>query len=83
MKITDLRARVIAPKEFVFQWREDIPPIQLTMTVLEVLTDEGVTGVATSWLPASPTEIAENATHFFKPVLVGSDPFERSACGTR
>ena len=39
MKITNLRARVVAPKDFVFQWREDIPPIQLTMTVLEVETD--------------------------------------------
>jgi len=77
MKITNLRARVVAPKDFVFQWREDIPPIQLTMTVLEVETDEGVTGVSTSWLPASPTEIAENAAHFMRPLLIGADPFER------
>lgn len=77
MKITNLKARVVAPSEFVFQWREDIPPIQLTMTVFEIETDDGVTGVSTSWLPASPTEIAETGAHFFKPLLVGSDPFER------
>lgn len=77
MEITNLRARVVAPDDFVFQWREDIPPVQLTMTVLEIDTDEGVSGVATSWLPASPTEIAENAAHFLRPVVVGADPFER------
>ncbi|MEV6815651.1 enolase C-terminal domain-like protein [Micromonospora sp. NPDC051296] len=77
MKITDLRTRVVAPPEFVFQWREDIPPVQLTMTVFEIETDEGITGVSTSWLPAAPHEIAESANHFFKPLLVGADPFQR------
>ncbi|MET7399936.1 enolase C-terminal domain-like protein [Dactylosporangium sp. NPDC005572] len=77
MKITDLRTRVVAPPEFVFQWREDIPPVQLTMTVFEIETDEGITGVSTSWLPAAPNEIAESAMHFFKPLLIGADPFQR------
>ncbi|HMJ78806.1 MAG TPA: enolase C-terminal domain-like protein [Iamia sp.] len=77
MLITDLKVRVVTPKDFVFQWREDIPPIQLTMSVFELTTDEGITGVATSWLPSSPTEIAESAIHFMKPLLVGSDPFDR------
>lgn len=77
MRISGLRVRVVAPKEFTFKWREDIPRIQNTMSVFEITTDEGVTGVATSWLPASPTEIAEQATHFFKDLLIGSDVFER------
>jgi L-alanine-DL-glutamate epimerase-like enolase superfamily enzyme len=77
MRITGLRVRVVAPKEFTFQWREDIPRIQNTMSVFELGTDEGITGVATSWLPASPNEIAEQANHFFKNLLVGADVFDR------
>lgn len=77
MKITDMRVRVVAPEEFVFQWREDIPPIQLTMSIFEIQTDEGITGHASSWLPAAPNEIAENAIHFFKPLIVGSDALDR------
>lgn len=77
MKITAFRARVVAPAEFTFQWREDIPRIQNTMSVFEIQTDEGITGHATSWLPASPTEIAEQAVHFFRDLLIGSDAFDR------
>lgn len=77
MRIKDLRVRVVAPEDFVFQWREDIPPIQLTMSVFEVETDGGPTGVATSWLPAAPNEIAETAVHFLKPLLVGADVHDR------
>ncbi|KAA9151854.1 mandelate racemase [Amycolatopsis acidicola] len=79
MRISDLRIRVVEPTDFVFQWREDIPPIQLTMTVFEVVTDEGITGVSTSWLPAGPNEIAESADHFFRPLLIGRDPFDRES----
>jgi L-alanine-DL-glutamate epimerase-like enolase superfamily enzyme len=77
MRITSFRVRVMAPKEFTFQWREDIPRIQNTMSVFELGTDEGITGYATSWLPASPTEIAEQATHFFKNLLIGTDVYDR------
>jgi L-alanine-DL-glutamate epimerase-like enolase superfamily enzyme len=77
MKITSFRVRVVAPKEYTFQWREDIPRIQNTMSVFEISTDESLTGVATAWLPASPTEIAEQATHFFKDLIIGADPMER------
>lgn len=77
VKITDLRIRVVKPEGFVFQWREDIPPIQLTMTVFEIITDAGITGVATSWLPSTPHEIAEQADHFFRPMLLGENPLDR------
>lgn len=77
MRISDLRITVVEPPEFTFQWREDIPPVQLTMTVFELETDEGVTGVSTSWLPAGPREIAESADHFFRPLLVGTDVTQR------
>jgi L-alanine-DL-glutamate epimerase-like enolase superfamily enzyme len=72
-----MKIRVVAPPEFTFQWREDIPPVQLTMTVFEILTDEGVTGVSTSWLPAAPREIGETADHFFRPLLIGADVTQR------
>lgn len=52
--------------------------MNLTMTVFEVVTDAGVTGVATSWLPGSPHEIGETAHHFLRPCLIGADPFERN-----
>lgn len=77
MRITDLRIRVVEPDEFVFQWREDIPPVQLTMTVFEIMTDAGITGVSTSWLPAAPREIGESADRFFRPLLIGADPLDR------
>ncbi|MGY1806187.1 enolase C-terminal domain-like protein [Blastococcus sp. SYSU D00669] len=77
MRIKNLRVRVVEPPEFIFQWREDIPPVQLTMTVFEVETDEGITGVSTSWLPGAPREIGETADHFFRPMLVGADVHHR------
>ena len=48
MKITSLRIRVCQPKNWQFQWRDDIPPVRMTMTVLEIGSDLGHTGVATS-----------------------------------
>lgn len=77
MKITSLRIRVCEPKQWQFQWRDDIPPIHNTMTVFEIGTAEGHTGVCTSWLPASPVEIAEQANHFFRPLIVGADSNDR------
>ena len=77
MKITSLRIRVCQPKNWQFQWRDDIPPVKMTMTVLEIGTDLGHTGVATSWLPASPVEIAEQANHFFRGLLLGADANDR------
>lgn len=77
MRVKDLRIRVVEPPEFTFQWREDIPPVQLTMTVFELETDEGITGISTSWLPAAPREIAESADHFFRPILIGADVSQR------
>ena len=94
MKITSLRIRVCQPKDWQFSWRDDIPPVKMTMTVFEIGTAEGHTGVSTSWLPASPVEIADQANHFFRPLIVGAAfygprrPLVRirttaSACGTR
>ncbi len=77
MRITDLKIRVVEPPEFTFQWREDIPPVQLTMTVFEIMTDAGITGVSSSWLPGAPREIGESADHFFRPLLIGADPMQR------
>lgn len=77
MKITDLKIRVVQPEGWEFAWRDDIPAIKTTMTVFEITTDDGITGVATGWLPASPTEVAETADHFFRPLLIGADPFDR------
>lgn len=77
MKITSLRIRVCQPKDWRFQWREDIPPIDMTMTVFEIGTADGHTGVATSWLPASPLEIADQANHFFRALIVGADANDR------
>jgi L-alanine-DL-glutamate epimerase-like enolase superfamily enzyme len=77
MKITSLRIRVVAPKEFTFQWREDIPRIQNTMTIFELGTDEGVTGISTAWLPSAPNEIAEQASHFMRDLLIGSSVYDR------
>lgn len=77
MEITSLRIRVCQPKDWQFQWRDDIPPVRMTMTVFELGTAEGHTGVATSWLPASPVEIADQANHFFRPLIVGADSNDR------
>lgn len=77
MRITRFRIRVCQPPDWTFQWRDDIPPVRMTMTVFELGTAEGHTGVATSWLPASPVEIAEQAQHFFRPLIVGADADER------
>ena len=77
MQIKDLRIRVVEPPEFVFQWREDIPPVQMTMTVFEITTEDGITGISTSWRPAAPREIAESADNFFRPLLIGADANQR------
>ncbi|WP_134322404.1 enolase C-terminal domain-like protein [Cumulibacter soli] len=77
MKITSLKARVVNPPDFEFRWRDDIPPVQNTMTVFEIETEDGITGVSTSWVPSAPTEIAETAMHFFAPLVVGADVYDR------
>ncbi len=77
MRITDMKIQVLEPEGFTFQWREDIPPIQNSMSVLRLETDEGITGVSTAWLPAAPREIAETAIHYFKPLIVGADAHDR------
>jgi L-alanine-DL-glutamate epimerase-like enolase superfamily enzyme len=46
MRISSFRIRVCQPKTWQFQWRDDIAPIKMTMTVLEIATDDGYRTVA-------------------------------------
>src|SRR5258706_3038940 len=77
MKTTSLRIRVCQPKDWQFAWRAAIRPVKMTMTVFEIGTAEGHTGVSTSGLPAWPVEIADQANHFFRPLIVGADSNDR------
>ena len=77
MKIDGFRIRVCQPKNWQLQWRDDIPPVNMTMSLIELGTAAGHTGVATSRLPASPLEIAEQGHHFFRNLILGADSSER------
>lgn len=77
MRITDVEVRVVHPPDFTFRWRRDLAPVQLTMPVVRIRTDEGPEGVAIGYLPGGPNEIGEVVAHFLRPLLVGSDPFDR------
>lgn len=75
MKITDVRIGESFSGRLSYQWGDAINeiPRDVTLGYCEVLTDEGITGVA----PASPNELMKFLIEqVLKPLVLGEDPFE-------
>jgi len=79
VRITDVIVKVVLPEEWVFQWKEEIPPRRMSLTALQITTDEGLCGEATAWLPGPAREVADTVAEYIRPVLKGRSTTDREA----
>src|SRR5690349_13085093 len=76
MKITSIRATAVnIPMEVPYFWSPGTYP-GTTKVVVEIETDDGVTGLGESPSP----ECAEVINHVLGPRLIGFDPIDIAAC---
>jgi L-alanine-DL-glutamate epimerase-like enolase superfamily enzyme len=74
MTITDVRARLLSfplPAVFMPAWARGRPMHALTMVLVEVHTDEGITGLGAAHAGAEAVVAVEQ---FVRPYLIGQDP---------
>lgn len=74
MKITDVRARLLVfplPAVFMPAWARGRPMRELTMVLVEIATDEGITGLGAAHGGA---EVLVAIERFVRPYLLGQDP---------
>ncbi len=74
MKITDVRAKLLVfplPALFMPAWARGRPMRELTMVLVEVDTDEGITGLGAAHAGAEAVVAVER---FVRPYLLGQDP---------
>lgn len=79
VQITNVVVKVVQPEEWVFQWKEEIPPRRMSLTALRIDTDEGVSGEATAWLPGPAREVADTVAEYIRSVLIGRSVNDREA----
>ncbi len=83
MKITDLKTTILSvpfskPTFWPFgRWDGS------TVVVIEIETDEGITGLGESICLQNPAEAAELLIQGTKPLLIGQDPFDTEPIGKR
>jgi L-alanine-DL-glutamate epimerase-like enolase superfamily enzyme len=83
MKITDLKTTILSvpfakPTFWPFgRWDGS------TVVVIEIETDEGITGLGESICLQSPAEAVELLIQGTKPLLIGQDPFDTEPIGKR
>jgi L-alanine-DL-glutamate epimerase-like enolase superfamily enzyme len=73
MQITDLKAHLV-PLDLRTQYREDVQPFRWDCVVVEIQSDEGVTGWAQPHYLGNGRSLAETLAGFVKPLIVGEDP---------
>ncbi len=79
MKIIDVKATPIyIPMKHPLRWSMGIEP-GTTRTIVELITDEGVTGLGEAWGGAEIAHAIERA----KPLFIGTDPLEVSRLAKR
>ena len=79
MKIIDVKATPIyIPMKHPLRWSMGIEP-GTTRTIVELITDEGVTGLGEAWGGAEIAHAIERA----KPIFIGTDPLEVSRLAKR
>ena len=84
MKITNVTAthiRVPLPKPFYPAWQPDQSSNIIAATILEIHTDEGISGISalqhnTGVIPPPEARIDYMIGEFLKPILIGKDPTE-------
>ncbi|MGI9951814.1 mandelate racemase/muconate lactonizing enzyme family protein [Moorellaceae bacterium AZ2] len=80
MKIVDVRASLIVHPlsgEFRPSWGPGLVHKELALTLVEVVTDEGLSGYGA--LPCNDKEAIVGVDTFIRPMLVGGDPFNTEA----
>ena len=77
MKITDIRAQVLKPTEFLFRWKEEWPARPVGQILLRISSDEGPEGQCITWL-CGPGAV-EDALPRLRDTLVGRDPHDVEA----
>lgn len=77
MQIKEIQLQVVQPPDLVLQWRDEVPPRQLVLTVVRILTDEGVEGNCVTWLADAGTEIADCIDNYLRPFVVGEELWNR------
>ena len=74
MKISDVQAHVLSipirEKEFPAPWSWG----KFSQVIVEVKTDEGITGYGESFGYGAPEAVAAVVNHTLKPLLIGADP---------
>ncbi|HHY47618.1 MAG TPA: mandelate racemase/muconate lactonizing enzyme family protein [Firmicutes bacterium] len=77
MKVVDLKVHLLsAPIDPRYAWKSSLGySVKRDTVVVEVQTDEGITGYGESNHALSPTVIAEIIQETLKPLVIGEDPF--------
>ncbi len=76
MKITDVKAfSLSAPLKEPWQIAK-IAMKEMTTTIVEIFTDEGISGIGECLTRLSPLTTCSIVNEIFKPILVGADPLD-------
>lgn len=79
MKVTDIEVRVVRLPSVQLQWHRNLPVSAPQLSFVSVRTDEGISGHASTWLPAPLHEVADAVEQFIRPLVVGRELDDREA----